>query len=405
MSKISTSYASYQELLLDLDIFGNIIKSPPIDKEEFRKLLFEEYKRTHHKVSLEDRRYELSDLVSSDFHVKYTSEIELQENEELVELGSVIEESYSTISEVDRIEVPSEIKGYFALDKKITDEDRLQLLQTLDYFKETDDIEEFTGDEEVVEQNFGTVVEDTSNVYEDEEEDIDYNEDEEEYIEDDSDSEEESDEEDDYEDAYDNDEDDSDEEVEDDSDDSEDDYVDDYDSDEYEDDYEDSEEDYSDEDDDEEDFEEGTDEEDYSDEDDMDYDSDDEEEEQSEQEEVQDSVVTQPKVEVAKESNNKSTGFVDSVFNDSDDDVIEFLSEDRNRKVEVPKVPIRQTPIKKETVKEVVDRDSEPKTLKEFLRKHPHSEVSYVLKYFSKKEVQKEIMMGTVIKKGNKLHI
>lgn len=377
MSKISTSYLSYQELLLDLDIFGSIIKEPPINKDEYKKLLFDEYKRTHHKVSLEDRRYELSDLVSSDFHVNYVNEIELKENEELIDLSNSNDEEYSVVRNLEKVEVPEEIKGYFSLDRKITDENRLSLLNTLDYFKETNDIEEFNGDIDEVEKNFGTVIEDTTNIYEDNDEDDEYDD----VYEDDSDSEEiddnsgEEDSEDyEYEDSYDEDDSEEDENEEDD------DYDVDYESDESDDEddeYEDSYDDYS--------------------------------EDDIENNDRTTSIITnndsEDEVGISKEVNNNSKGFIDSVFSDNDDEVIDFIKEDKTRKVEIPKSPVMQVQKKQNVVREVIDRDSEPKTLREFLRKHPHSDVSFVLKYFSKKEVQKEIMMGTVIKKGNKLHI
>ena len=49
--------------------------------------------------------------------------------------------------------------------------------------------------------------------------------------------------------------------------------------------------------------------------------------------------------------------------------------------------------------------DEEPKDLREFLRKHPNCEIATVYQYFTKKEVQKALLTGRVIKKGNKLRI
>lgn len=49
--------------------------------------------------------------------------------------------------------------------------------------------------------------------------------------------------------------------------------------------------------------------------------------------------------------------------------------------------------------------DNEPTELRAFLRKHPKCEMSIVLKYFSKKEVEQQIRMGKVIKRGNTLRI
>ena len=47
----------------------------------------------------------------------------------------------------------------------------------------------------------------------------------------------------------------------------------------------------------------------------------------------------------------------------------------------------------------------EPKEVRAFLRKHPRCEISFALKYFSKKEIERNILLGKIIKKGNKLHI
>lgn len=46
-----------------------------------------------------------------------------------------------------------------------------------------------------------------------------------------------------------------------------------------------------------------------------------------------------------------------------------------------------------------------PPTVREFLKKHPGCEMSEVEKYYPKKTVQKELKMGKIYKKGNKLFI
>lgn len=46
-----------------------------------------------------------------------------------------------------------------------------------------------------------------------------------------------------------------------------------------------------------------------------------------------------------------------------------------------------------------------PSDLREFLRQHPNSSVSYVMKYYTKKEIDKQIKMGRVYKKKGKLFI
>lgn len=87
MSKVATPYTSYDELMLDLDIFGTLISQPQPDLAELKEFLYEEYKRVH-KVTLESRRYELSDVVSADFHVNYVKDIELLEDEEELSWGT-----------------------------------------------------------------------------------------------------------------------------------------------------------------------------------------------------------------------------------------------------------------------------------------------------------------------------
>jgi hypothetical protein len=58
-------------------------------------------------------------------------------------------------------------------------------------------------------------------------------------------------------------------------------------------------------------------------------------------------------------------------------------------------------PINEKVVVEV----SVPATVREFLKKHPGSEVSEVEKYYPRKVIMKELKMGKIYKKGNKLFI
>lgn len=449
MAKISTLYSNYQELMLDLDIFGSIIKAPPIDEAEYKKLLLEEYKRTHHKASLEDKRYELSDIVSSDYHIAYTSEFELRENEELVEISKANDlSSYNTdVTLEESIEVPQEIKGYFSPDKKITDSKRSSLISELGYFKKDDTIEQFTGDVGIVESIFNTVRENMDNIhtYEDDEEeyiiedssddsDVNIQLENEEYSDDEEvlgDDSNEYSEEDDEEEYLDEDEEEySDEEDEDEyldeeeySDDEE--YSDEEDEEEYLD--EEDEEEYSDDEDDEDDYDfssDDSDEDDYDSEDDYDegddeYSDDEEYSDETSHEDEEEYIDDENSIEehsgseevqVAKESegdnqfkNTHKGVSEDSVFDSEGYDGIDFIENDIV--VETPKVVLPTQKVVEEVSNPQVNRESEPRTLREFLRKHPHSEVSFVLQYFSKKEIQKEIMMGNVIKKGNKLHI
>lgn len=79
-------------------------------------------------------------------------------------------------------------------------------------------------------------------------------------------------------------------------------------------------------------------------------------------------------------------------------------SPQRPVKPPAPKETIsRATPV--ESSKQMGTPDEEPKDLREFLRKHPNCEITTVYQYFTKKEVQKALLTGRVLKKGNKLRI
>lgn len=111
---------------------------------------------------------------------------------------------------------------------------------------------------------------------------------------------------------------------------------------------------------------------------------------------------------------------VDSMFDVSDEpDFVDTIDETAIKSVKVsniegtsdtnivvPVAPIlkqdKSVERKQEDNKEIKDV---PTDLREFLRKYPHSEIDFVLKYFTKKQVQTALMTGKVIKKGNKLHI
>lgn len=362
MFQIPTLYTNYQELLLDLDIYGKILTESSVNKDELKDLLFEEYKVTHPLPTLEDKRYELSDLVSSDYHISYASDLELAENEELVDLGALNKDDEDF--DVDgNIIVPDSVKESYKYGS-ITDRVREELIEK--YL--LDDGDEFSGDVEEAEGVFNTV-ESKAEIYSEAESDdysggFDYIEDDSEDYDDGSDysyDEEEYSEEDEYED------DDDSEEYED--------------SDEYE--YED--EDSEDEDDESEEYE-------YEDNSEEGYDSNDE----------------------YKEEDNYTEGSnsYNKVENSSKDvDVNHIEIKDEVNEVNIPTpadIVLKNKESSSKVVvdkKEKVDRDSEPKDLREFVRKYPRCEVSFALQYFSRKEIEKYLMMGKVIKKGTKLHI
>lgn len=397
MFQIPTLYTNYQELLLDLDILGKILSESAINKDELRDLLFEEYKITHPLPTLEDKRYELSDLVSSDYHISYANEVELAENEQLVDLG--LSDSSDNFEFEGNIVVPESIKEQYSYGS-ITDKIRESMIE--EYY--SNDTEEFSQELEKVEEVFNTVeshatiYEDTSDTDEDE-----YILDEEESYEDDYSS----DEEESYEDDYSSDED-------------EDSYGDDYDSEEEEDSYNDdySSEDEEDSSDYEDDYSSDEDEEDsygdgYSSEDDESYgddyssEEDSYESDESEEDYYEDDYNSEEDSEEIYEENSDNK----KEPNVTDDIEIEF-EEHIERHIEPVPTPVDMVLKNKKNTTQVVEkseiivnREEEPKDLREFVRKHPRCEVSFALKYFSRKEIEKYLMMGKIIKKGTKLHI
>lgn len=470
MSKVSTPYTSYDELMLDLDIFGTLVSQSQPDLAEFKEFLYEEYKRVH-KVTLESRRYELSDVVSADFHVNYVKDIELLEDEEELSWGTDAEETTDAESEDEEYDesiydVPTQeeiqtlkdeivaltseqqasaeslygsvevgsAENSGMVDMSFDSDDSRSGMGIASFSEEEEYSPDFDDNSEGVasvdynedsdsDSNFvfaDELTEDELNVEIDEEED-----DEEEFGADDdedflsssdssssipeSEETEESSDTFDYEDFDDGDEeefgaDEDDENVE------EPPY---------------SEEESSDDIEDDEDFntwgdtdESPTQEEIQAPEPVSVTDEGNEDWEQEPEPVVNSPVTVLKAVQPSGEPERKQPISKPRVARDAGDIARRQKSEQAHRnKVEkerqaasipksVPPAPImppRQE--KKVDVEPKINREDEPKDLREFLRKHPHSEVSFVLKYFSKKELQKAIMSGRVIKKGSKLHI
>lgn len=72
-----------------------------------------------------------------------------------------------------------------------------------------------------------------------------------------------------------------------------------------------------------------------------------------------------------------------------------------NAEIEIKPINDNIIPINEKVVVEV----SVPPTVREFLKKHPGSEISEVEKYYPRKTVMKELKMGKIYKKGSKLFI
>lgn len=362
--KIPTLYSSLQELYLDVSIYGKIVSARPRNKDELREVLFEEFKLSHPLPSLELQRYELSDLVSNDFDIG-DEELSLSENESLIDITDEgvtldIPESYE--------EVPDDIRVLYNYENRVTDELREKYLSY--------GIEEFEGDASIL----GTVTPNEDSVLTDEEveqlenggisEEPEYEEEQGLEFEFDSDD----NEEDEYEEEY--------EEEVDDSDEYEEEYEEEVDdSDSYEEEYEEEVEDYDEY---EEEYEEESD--DYEEEV---EDSDEYEEEYEEGIEDTDSYKEPPDEEDMLEEPKEQA----SVSSDN-----KFISSDNFSE--------RASPPKKEDI--TVDEpsiDEVPKDLRQFLRKYPRCDIKFALKYFSKKEIDKAILIGKIVRRGNKLHI
>ena len=447
MSKVATPYTSYDELMLDLDIFGTLISQPQPDLAELKEFLYEEYKRVH-KVTLESRRYELSDVVSADFHVNYVKDIELLEDEEELSWGtdSDIEMSEPEDDEyADGIyDVPTQ-EEIQALEDEIvalTAEQQASVegvygsvevgsvensgMVDMSFDNDLSDDNEVENDSASIneEENYGSgsgfvfaedLTEDELNVKIDEEEDEEEEDEEEFGVDDDEDFLSSSDTS-----SFDSE---SEETVAESTD------ANDYESfdaeDEEEEEFGADEEESSEDTEDDEDFDDWSDTDGCSTQEEIQEpevadieDEDDEDWGQEPEPPVSQHVTAPEPVQPTRVPERKQPISNTGVSRDIKDIARRKKSEQAQRnKIEkqrqvasipksVPPVPImppRQE--KKVDAEPKINREDEPKDLREFLRKHPHSEVSFVLKYFSKKELQKAIMSGRIIKKGSKLHI
>jgi hypothetical protein len=390
--------------MLDLRIFGQVISTQQQSLDELRDSLFEEFKRKKPLPTLEYKRYELSRLVNPDYKIEYNRELELQDNETLVELNESVSNT-RTIDFEDLTPLTSDIQELFSYENAVTSDIRDSIIAKYDL--ETG--EEFKLGVEQTENVVGTVEEDTETYLSDNEiedlgqeseeeiiEDFDNNdEDEQAVIEDDDSS---FDDFEDFED-FDIETEDTDEIVEDidevvEEPIEDEDFVDfeDFDTESEEDEV--IEEPIEDDSSDFEDFdieleevqeEEGSD-------DDFDSFNDFDVGDEEESEFVEESVVEE---------------FNDTAFEDDTNDFgVEFIEKEKREKV--VKTPITPSQVPKTVPKftqEVVDRSSEPTDIKEFLRKHPHCEYNFALKYFTKKQINDAIKRGKIIKKGNTLRV
>lgn len=95
------------------------------------------------------------------------------------------------------------------------------------------------------------------------------------------------------------------------------------------------------------------------------------------------------------------SSFIDSV---QDEPVIKQSEHIVNKVVETPITPL-DVRCNNPPQSEIINRSSEPTEIRAFLRKHPRCEYDFVLKYFTKKQINDAIKIGKIIKKGNILKI
>ena len=340
--RVDTLCSSYQELLLDIDIFGKLVSAPQVSREELKRVLFDEIHKTKPIPKLEDERYKLSKQVSEEYDITNDFEPELDDSEEVICLDDFIEDdNYSdslpckgeeSISSEELEEKIEETPSEFST------RDRSSCIRCSG-FTETNSwgsagIEEHVEYSEEVEE-----LEEEYGEYSDDEEDAEA-------------------------------------------------------STEYSDGDEDIDEEYNE----------------YSDED--EEDANEEYEEYSDEagdlgDEYSDKGASTEEYEGYEEYSDEDT-LDDNEYEENSEDypsTSDIASQESTDAVEIPPIvlPSLETQVGGiNTSPPVVD--NEPKDLLEFLRKYPRSEISFVLGYFSKKEIEKNLLTGRVVKRGSKLY-
>ena len=118
--RIPTKYSSIEELHLDMAILGKILQVPSQTISEMRETLYQEYERLHPKVTLEDKRYELSRPVSSDYEVTNVQDLVLGVEERLIDLDQESDLDLEILEE--EVEVPEETMVLFRYENQVQDD-------------------------------------------------------------------------------------------------------------------------------------------------------------------------------------------------------------------------------------------------------------------------------------------
>ena len=165
MKKIPTLFSNYDELMLDIDVYGRKVLNPQLTMAQLREKLFEDFKRSKPLPTLTSRRYELSNLVSEDYRILYIKELELQENESEIDLKDNRSSSSFNFDFNNLEPISSKLQVLFTYENRTTDADRDAILQKYNLVTG----EEFTRGVAETEKIFGSVVEDKSLVLNDDE--------------------------------------------------------------------------------------------------------------------------------------------------------------------------------------------------------------------------------------------
>lgn len=332
--KFTSRYTSYDELLLDISIFGNMMKRQVFDKSKLKEYLYSEYQQSHQIPTMENLRYNFSDAVDKDFHVSYVSNLEMAEGESLFSLDDDEDE--------DSLESQTQV-GYSLSDISPLDSSDLDVFTSVSDISALLKEKRISSDTDILLSNQSKVVQ-TPNILEEEPEVYHFilTEDE----------------------------------------------IDDFDSDK---------EDFDDEEDEEDEY------------DDDDYYTSDSSSDNFEGDTYFYREET-PSSSITHSSSGTQTDFfssvIDSVSSDLDSSYFEpqQLSEPISKlKIDPVFIPVD----KREVVSEITKtpKSDEPTDLILFLRKHPNCEVSFALEYIPRKEIEKNLKIGRVLKRGNKLRL
>lgn len=123
--QIATQYNNYQELLIDLDIFGRQSETKQLDLQGYEELFYEEFKQRKPMPTMESKRYKLSRLVDNDYRVEYNKQIELREKEYLIDLTEHSEKK----EEKEEYEITENVQELFTYEKQINDSDREEIIK------------------------------------------------------------------------------------------------------------------------------------------------------------------------------------------------------------------------------------------------------------------------------------